>query len=163
METRRQKFVPDLETGILDPEPGVPWADQVAGKLMVQPEVYAPDGTKRLLDDFVPMEWLYITAGLEEQRWMDGLEDAWRSIGGCRIVILPSDGALPSKEASDAPSRPPSSIELFHETDGRFDDWCNRTGFYDLLVRPDRYVYATADPANLPATIRRMMKRLGSR
>ena len=27
METRRQKFAPDLKTGILDAEPGVPWAD----------------------------------------------------------------------------------------------------------------------------------------
>ena len=84
METRRQKFIPDLETGILDPEPGVPWADQVAGKLMIQPEVYAPDGSKRLLDDIVPMEWLYITAGLEEQRWMEGVEDVWQAIGGRR-------------------------------------------------------------------------------
>ena len=91
-ETRRQKFVPDLETGILHFEPGVPWEDQVAGKLMVQPEVYAPDGTKRLLDDLVPMEWLYVTAGMEAQAWMDGLEDVWRKIDGRRIVILPGDG-----------------------------------------------------------------------
>ena len=60
METRRQKFVPDLETGILHFEPGVPRAEQVAGTLMVQPEVYAPDGSKRLLDDIVPMEWVYM-------------------------------------------------------------------------------------------------------
>ncbi len=55
METRRQKFVPNLETGILHFEEGVPKEQQVAGTLVPQPEVYAPDGSKRLLDDLAPM------------------------------------------------------------------------------------------------------------
>ena len=77
METRRQKFVPDLETGILDPEPGVPWADQVAGKLMVQPEAYAPTAPNAC--STISCRW----SGCTSQRgWKssDGWTD-WRMLG----------------------------------------------------------------------------------
>ena len=157
METRRQKFIPDLETGILDPEPGVPWADQVAGKLMIQPEVYAPDGSKRLLDDLVPMEWLYVTAGMEEQGWMEGLEDLWRSIGGRRIVILPEEGMVPSGASSGSTT----GIEGIRETDGRFAHWCDSIGLNTFVVRPDRNVYAgVLGQADLAAKVRWLGERL---
>ena len=177
METRRQKFVPDLETGILDFEPGVPRAEQVAGTLMPQPEVYAPDGSKRLLDDLVPMEWLYVTAGFEEQGWMDGLENVWRSIGGRRIVILPDDGVgllpslspgpsgawsgTPSGESSGTPSRLPKDIKVFNETDHRFAHWCNYAGLAAVFIRPDRYVYAGASsPENFATKVTELRLKL---
>ena len=141
METRRQKFVPDLEAGILHFEAGAPREDQIAGALMPQPEVYAPDGSKRLLDDLVPMEWLYVTTGMEAQEWMEGMESFWNGIGGRRIVILPDSAQLPSNEAPDSCSTFPPGL-VRHETDGRFARWCNRVGLAAVLVRPDRYIYA---------------------
>ena len=121
METRRQKFVPDLETGILDFEPGVPREDQIAGKLMPQPEVYAPDGSKRLLDDLVPMEWLYVTDSLETQGWIEGLEEVWRKIGGLRIVILPNDGAVlwPGPQSTRAGAAPVVPSERLEAASGK--------------------------------------------
>ncbi|MCY3827589.1 MAG: bifunctional 3-(3-hydroxy-phenyl)propionate/3-hydroxycinnamic acid hydroxylase [Rhodospirillaceae bacterium] len=157
METRRQKFIPNLETGILHFEPGVPREEQVAGTLMSQPEVYAPDGTKRLLDDLVPMEWLYVTTGFEAQSWMEGMEHKWRSIGGRRVVILPSNGALPSNEVSDAPFNHPPDIQLFHDSDGRFARWCETTGLSAALVRPDRYILASI---NNSASLAKMTVKL---
>ena len=141
METRRQKFVPNLEAGLVHFEEGVPREDQVAGTLMPQPEVYAPDGTKRLLDDLVPMEWLYVTTGMEAQEWMEGMEDVWRRIGGRRIVILPNNARLPSNKARASCLTFPPDLVL-HETDGRLTRWCNRVGLAAVLVRPDRYIYA---------------------
>ena len=153
-ETRRQKFVPDLEAGILHFESGVPRDQQVAGALMPQPEVYAPDGAKRLLDDLVPMEWLYVTNSLEAQEWMEGLEDVWRRAGGQRIVILPGNGAAPAPRSGQTgapaafgerpavPSVVFSNVRVFRETDRRYARWCERTDFAAVLVRPDRYIYA---------------------
>ena len=152
---------------------------------MIQPEVYAPDGSKRLLDDIVPMEWLYITAGLEEQAWMEGVEDVWQAISGRRLVILPSDGAAPSpipssgrsgaknnipfggsgtasgticNETSCAPIGLRGEVQVFRETDGRFARWCNRTGLSAVLIRPDRYVYAgIRDRAELASSAERQL------
>ncbi len=147
METRRQKFIPDLEAGILHPEKGAPREDRIAGALMPQPEVYAPDGTKRLLDDLAPMEWLYVTTGFAAQDWMAGMAEAWRVIGGRRIVVLPGTGASPSA----APS--PGGILGLRETDGRFGSWCERERLAALFVRPDRYIYAAAREENDIAAI----------
>ena len=160
METRRQKFVPDLKTGILHFEPGVPREEQVAGTLMPQPEVYTPDGTKRLLDDLVPMEWLYVTAGFEEQRWMEGLEDAWRRIGGRRIVLLPGEAAAARSGLS---SGAPTNIQVFREIDSCFTRWCERTGLSPVLLRPDRYIYAGVNySADLAAKVKRLVKVVGT-
>ena len=124
---------------------------------MVQPEVHAPDGTKRLLDDLVPMEWLYITAGMEEQRWMEGLEDTWRRLEGRRLIILPGDGEGPLGVLSGFAKE----IQLFRETDGRFSCWCEITGLNTFLVRPDRYVFAgIRDQTDLLAKVRWIRERL---
>ena len=161
METRRQKFAPDLKTGILDAEPGVPRSEQVAGTLMVQPEVYAPDGTKRLLDDLVPMEWLYVTAGFEEQGWMEGMEETWRRIGGRRIVILPGGDRTKSEGMRSGPSATPAGVEFLHETGATFARWCSKTGLRAVLVRPDRYIYAAVnDRTDLAARMRSLGGRL---
>lgn len=169
METRRQKFVPNLETGILHFEEGVPRDQQIAGTLMPQPEVYAPDGTKRLLDDLVPMEWLYVTAGYEAQGWMEGMEDLWERIGGRRIVILPGNweettfdpissqsnaasnqtlrkssvpSNAPSGISSDASTRLPAAAQVIRETNRQFTHWCERIGSTAVMIRPDRYIFA---------------------
>lgn len=158
METRRQKFVPNLEAGILHFEPGVPREQQIAGTLMPQPEVYAPDGSKRLLDDLVPMEWLYVTAGMEAQGWMEWLENEWRSIGGSRVVILPEGtdrlsnivstqqsmetSHKHSTNASGLSLATPGNIQIFRETQNQFTRWCNNSGHSAMLIRPDRYTYA---------------------
>ena len=158
METRRQKFIPNLEAGLVHFEPGVPREQQVAGTLMPQPEVYAPDGSKRLLDDLVPMEWLYVTAGLEAQEWMEGMEDVWRRIGGRRVAILLGSAErslsivstqqrmeTSNKHATNASGI--SSVTLgniltFRETKYHFMHWCKKNGHSAMLIRPDRYIYA---------------------
>jgi len=87
----------------------------------------------------VPMEWLYVTTGMEEQSWMEGMEDVWRRIGGRRIVILSEEREQPGSVSYVSL---PNDIELFRETDGQFGLWGHRSGIDAILVRPDRYVYA---------------------
>ena len=133
----------------------MPRSEQVAGTLMVQPEVYAPDGTKRLLDDLVPMEWLYVTAGFEEQGWMEGMEETWRRIGGRRIVILPGGDRTMSEGMRSGPSATPAGVEFLHETGATFARWCSKTGLRAVLVRPDRYIYAAVnDRTDLAARLK---------
>ena len=128
---------------------------------MVQPEVYAPDGTKRLLDDLVPMEWLYVTAGFEEQGWMEGMEETWRRIGGRRIVILPGGDRTKSEGMRSGPSATPAGVEFLHETGATFARWCSKTGLRAVLVRPDRYIYAAVnDRTDLAARMRSLGGRL---
>ena len=129
---------------------------------MVQPEVHAPDGTKRLLDDLVPMEWLYVTNSLETQGWMEGLEEVWQGIGGRRLVIMHGDSPLPSSETSGLPAKSAAGIDTFQENDDKFAQWCAHAALNAVLVRPDRYVYGTArDSAELAAKIARLAIWLG--
>ena len=165
METRRQKFIPDLAGGLLDPapdtsadpDPGRARPAPVAGTLMVQPEILRPDGSARLMDDIVPMEFLYMTAGAAAQAWLDGLEDAWRAIAGRRLIIVPGDAGLPT----DLPARLPAGVELMRERGDTFARWCRRTGLGAVLVRPDRYVHAgVTGRGDLAARVKRLQRRL---
>ena len=176
METRRQKFIPDLETGILDPEPGVPWADQVAGKLMIQPEVYAPDGSKRLLDD-IGADGMALRDGGAGGAGLDGGTGecgAASAAGGssycptmgwaCCRAFRPGHRAwsgTPSGESSGTPSRLPKDIKVFNETDHRFAHWCNYAGLAAVFIRPDRYVYAGASsPENFATKVTELRLKL---
>ena len=169
METRRQKFVPNLETGLVHFEEGVPREQQVAGTLMPQPEVYAPDGSKRLLDDLVPMEWLYVTTGMEAQEWMEGLEEVWREMGARRIVIQ-SNAVLNVDKTSNgirltpihgqstsSMQKYPLGIEKIGKLDTRFVHWCEENSIGAFIVRPDRYIFSSTDNRH---TLLNMMKLL---
>ncbi|KAF1043360.1 bifunctional 3-(3-hydroxy-phenyl)propionate/3-hydroxycinnamic acid hydroxylase MhpA [Xylophilus sp.] len=145
-ETVRQKFIPGLETGLIDLDerqaPG-----RAAGALFVQPWVQLPgqDGYQRL-DDLTARKFLLISdspavlagSGDREQSF-------WQRIGGLRVLI----GAEGQVAGAD--------VLVLRERDGVFTDWLRQSGARAVVVRPDHYVYGAADT---PQQLRRLLDRL---
>jgi len=124
-ETIRQRFIPDLVDGVVDRDTGA-----AAGTLFVQPHVRA-GRAEMLLDDALGPNFLLATPSAEAQAWVapHSLE-LLRRMGAERIVIGPDAGE------GDAIHLP--------ERDGLFAAWMKRHDAAAVLVRPDRYAYATA-------------------
>jgi 3-(3-hydroxy-phenyl)propionate hydroxylase len=138
-ETVRQRFIPNLTTGVLDAA-----SPQVAGTLFVQPRLDAGD---RLLDDVVAPRFLLVTATAQAQAWLTPQAlDLWRRLGGERVVIgtqaRPTDGG----------------IHHLAEQGDLFAGWMTRHGAAAVVVRPDRYVYGIARDRD---ALNRMMETLG--
>ena len=128
-ETIRQRFIPNLTAGVLDPASG-----PVAGTLFVQPRVGA-SGEGALLDDVVAPCFLLATTGEAAQSWLSAASrDTWRRIGGERVIIS-------SDEATAASTG--GALRL-RERGLLFADWMARHGAAAVVARPDRYVYGVA-------------------
>jgi 3-(3-hydroxy-phenyl)propionate hydroxylase len=148
-ETVRQRFIPNLTTGVLDAA-----SPDVAGTLFVQPRVHADaqDGAQSgtgdpLLDDVVAPRFLLVTATAQAQAWLTPQAlDLWRRIGGERVVI----GGQAAAAAG--------GIHHLAERGDLFAGWMTRHGAAAVVVRPDRYVYGTARDRG---ALNRMVESLG--
>ena len=140
-ETVRQRVIPGLTGGVIDNGPA-------AGTLFVQPCI----GDNRLLDDALHDRFLIATMSEKAQGWLSPHAlDTWRRIGGERAVITRT-----RREADGA-----RDVLRFAETDGLFDAWMNRHGCAAVIVRPDRYVYGTAnDAAELNGLVFRLAEQI---
>ena len=140
-ETIRQRYVPDLTTGVLDPASGA-----IAGALFVQPRV-GETGEGTLLDDVVGPNFLLATTGEEAQGWLTPASlDAWDRLGGERIVI--GEGVTARDDG----------VRRLHERDHLFGDWMAQHGAAAVVARPDRYVYGVARDAE---ELNRMIEGIG--
>jgi len=140
-ETIRQRYIPNLVTGVLDAASGA-----TAGTLFVQPRVGA-EGEGALLDDVIAPRFLLATTGGGAQSWLTTpSRDVWRRLGGERAVIAP-DAAADGGE-----------VRHFAEHGTLFADWMARLGAAAVAVRPDRYVYGIARDAD---GLNRMIAGLG--
>ncbi|WP_338831013.1 bifunctional 3-(3-hydroxy-phenyl)propionate/3-hydroxycinnamic acid hydroxylase [Bradyrhizobium sp. 27S5] len=130
-ETIRQKFIPDLVSGLIARD-----AD-LAGRLFVQPHVRAPDGRTCRLDDLLKPEFAIVAMAAEPMAWLSETScAAWRHLAGERVVITASG------ESTDA-----NGILTVVERDGLFADWMRQHGAAAVIVRPDRYVFGAAGGA----------------
>ena len=147
-ETIRQKFIPDLASGL------IACGAKLAGGLFVQPQVRAADGGVRRLDDFLKPEFAVVTATQEAMSWMSEASLlCWQQLGGERVVIA---------GAGESSTR--GGISTFVETDGIFSNWIRASEVSAVIVRPDRYVYAGAGDADqLNILIARLMDALRGR
>jgi 3-(3-hydroxy-phenyl)propionate hydroxylase len=147
-ETIRQKFIPDLASGL------IACGAKLAGGLFVQPQVRAADGGVRRLDDFLKPEFAVVTATQEAMAWMSQASLlCWQQLGGERVVIA---------GAGESSTR--GGISTFVETDGIFFNWIRASEVSAVIVRPDRYVYAGAGDADqLNILIARLMDALRGR
>ncbi|HEY6994222.1 MAG TPA: bifunctional 3-(3-hydroxy-phenyl)propionate/3-hydroxycinnamic acid hydroxylase [Xanthobacteraceae bacterium] len=133
-ETIRQRYIPDLTSGIIDHRP----AAKAAGALFVQPQVRQPGGAA-LLDDVLPPRFLIVTATADIQARMSSSARAkWRRLQGERVVLRRAD--QPASPSGDG-------VRELIETNGLFADWASRQGCAAAVVRPDRYVFGLARDA----------------
>jgi 3-(3-hydroxy-phenyl)propionate hydroxylase len=142
-ETIRQRYVPNLTTGLIDTGPG-----GAAGTLFVQPRVGA-GGEGAMLDDVVAPRFLLATLTDEAQGWLSPLaRDVWRRLGGERVVIgRKGEGHMSA-----------DGVHRVAERDHLFADWMAGHGAAAVVVRPDRYVYGIARDQD---ELNRMIERLG--
>ena len=149
MVTTRQSFIPDLRGGVLAKDDET----ELAGKQMVQPRVSDGKGREALLDDFAPMQFLYLTDGTEAQGWLKGFEEKFAALGGARIAIV-ADGSL------EETGRP--TFATLRDTGDVFARWKEHTGCSAVLVRPDRYIYSGLENAtDLAAKLNELTVGLG--
>src|SRR6185436_11600086 len=134
VETIRQRFVPNLATGVIDSDPKA----RGAGSLFVQPRVRrVASGDALLLDDVLKFRFLIATTSTEAHTWLapESLE-MWRRLRGERIVI----GSMPGSASTDG-------ILYLTETDALFASWMSQHGSAAVVVRPDRYVFGMGNDA----------------
>jgi 3-(3-hydroxy-phenyl)propionate hydroxylase len=131
-ETIRQKFIPDLISGLIGPR------DKLGGRLFVQPRVRSAEGAVRRLDDLLKPEFAVVTATQEAMSWLSQTSLlGWRQLGGERIVIAGSgEGAMRD------------GVLIVVEVDGVFSSWIQKNQVRAVIVRPDRYVFAGASNAD---------------
>jgi 3-(3-hydroxy-phenyl)propionate hydroxylase len=134
METTRQKFIPDIKGNLLIQKSLKTKECRNGGTLFVQPRLRFPRGQEKLMDDVIPMSFLYISTGLNQQIWMDPYETFWRKLGGIRIIIM--------KDA-ERKETTPKDIVITKEVGKIFSDWSSKMSCEAVLVRPDRYVFST--------------------
>ncbi|SEB23641.1 bifunctional 3-(3-hydroxy-phenyl)propionate/3-hydroxycinnamic acid hydroxylase [Variovorax sp. YR216] len=144
-ESVRQKFIPNLETGLIARNDDGTRADG-AGELFVQPWVQQGEDVRRL-DDLLPPGFLFVTDDAETRAWFDaGSTDVWARIGGRDVVV-------------GAPSQPaPQGVLAVRERDGLFGRWLHALGARAVIVRPDHYVFGTASNA---AGLQALLAQLG--
>jgi 3-(3-hydroxy-phenyl)propionate hydroxylase len=129
-ETIRQRYVPNLTTGVLDTT-----SEGVAGTLFVQPRI-GTEGEGTLLDDMVGPNFLLATTGAEAQTWLSSSSiDVWRRLGGERIVL----GAQTEGDTG--------GVRHLSECGTMFADWMASLDVAAVVARPDRYVYGVARTA----------------
>jgi 3-(3-hydroxy-phenyl)propionate hydroxylase len=152
-ETIRQRFVPNLTTGIIDRDP----AARGAGILFVQPNIQRTrqdaNGDTVLLDDLLGFGFLIAADTAEPQTWLTPESRAlWRRLDGERIVIArPGETRRPGGLDDD-------DIQSLMETDGLFAAWMAQHECAAVVVRPDRYVFGMANDA---AQLNRLVAAVG--
>lgn len=130
-ETIRQRFIPDLTSGLIAPQA------KLAGALFVQPHVRTVDGTVRRLDDLLKPEFAIVAATPEPVGWLtESVFAEWQRIGGERVVVA----------TSGEPSRIPGVTSVV-EVDNLIGEWMAKNASAAVVVRPDRYVYGAAGNA----------------
>ncbi len=143
-ETIRQKFIPDLVSGLIAPD-----AD-LAGRLFVQPHVRAPDGRMCRLDELLKPEFAIVTLAAQQMAW---LSEASALAGSA----CPANASSSPRRVKAATRTASSSVV---ERDGLFADWMRQHGVAAAIVRPDRYVFGAARSAEqLNMLVERLIRR----
>jgi 3-(3-hydroxy-phenyl)propionate hydroxylase len=146
-ETVRQKFIPDLVSGLIAGEA------KLAGRLFVQPHVRAPDGRTVRLDDLLAPEFVVAATTSEAMDWLsDASRAVWQRLGGGQVIVTAS-----------GESGQRGGVLAVVEADGLFNDWMRRNAVAAVIVRPDRYVYGAAtNAAELNVLIEHLIQNLSA-
>jgi 3-(3-hydroxy-phenyl)propionate hydroxylase len=139
-QTIRQKFIPDLNSGLIASH------SKLSGALFVQPFVQKASGAQCRLDDLLRPGFLIATASPEALEWLsDESMELWRRIGGEFVIVA----THPVEECRGALT--------VREAENLFALWLETSGVAAVIVRPDRYVFGGAESA---ADLNNLVKEL---
>jgi 3-(3-hydroxy-phenyl)propionate hydroxylase len=147
--TVRQRFIPGLETGLIDcdangaPQPG-------AGDLLLQPWVRQGKGPWLRFDDVAGPRFLVVCSAREVFNELDeSTRASWLALRGGWVVLGQNDGHASAHSV------------LLEERDNWLSNWLNERGALALIARPDRYVYGVATNAEaLGRLIQDLVKKI---
>lgn len=133
--TVRQRFIPGLETGLIDcdaagqPTPG-------AGELLVQPQVRQAQGAWQRFDDALGPRIAVVAIDAAALQALGSDAASWlQHLDGCQVLVHPAGSTAPAAGAA---------VQTLEERDGLLADWLRERGAIALVARPDRYVYGVA-------------------
>ncbi|MCK9914379.1 bifunctional 3-(3-hydroxy-phenyl)propionate/3-hydroxycinnamic acid hydroxylase [Microbacteriaceae bacterium K1510] len=130
-ETIRQKFIPDLTSGLIAADA------PLAGSLFVQPRIVRPDGGVVRLDDVLPPGFVIVAASSAPLKWLaEQARRDWLEHGGAFVVV----GDKTPAEATDG-------VITLIEEGHLLADWLRSRDVDVVIVRPDRYVFGAASSA----------------
>ncbi len=124
------------------------------GRLFLQPSVEDDRGIRKL-DDAIGPRFALIGIEQDPDEILD--TDVRTALGevDCQTVFI-----RPSKSIRHRPGKKSSSL-VAEDVHGKFRDWrLKHPEWRFLLLRPDRYVAAVTDAANLNDTMRRFLKQI---
>lgn len=139
-ETVRQRFIPGLETGLIDRDAeGAP--ARGAGELFVQPHVRQGQEPWQRLDDVLGARWAVVGTGAAASSWAAdaAIAERLRALDGCCAVVHALGASAPAV---------PAGVPVWEERDGLLRDWLQARDGVALVARPDRYVYGVARSAD---------------
>jgi 3-(3-hydroxy-phenyl)propionate hydroxylase len=137
-ETVRQKFIPGLQNGLIDRD-AKSQARGGAGTLFLQPWVQTGSEPFRRFDDLVGSGFLLVTGSVEALAWLDVQSaEKWQRLQGSQVLVRSE--AHPSLDVLPA--------LVVTEREGVIKKWLDELDAAVVLVRPDRYVYGTANNAD---------------
>jgi 3-(3-hydroxy-phenyl)propionate hydroxylase len=147
-ETVRQRFIPGLETGLIDRgAQGTPSPD--AGDLFVQPHVRQGAAPWQRFDDVLGARWAVVALDAAALRGIDAtVSEHLRALDGTVALVHAAGTAAPAA---------PAGVPVWEERDGLLTDWLRSRGAVALVARPDRYVYGIARDAD---DLRRLVETL---
>ena len=129
-ETVRQKYIPDLKSGLIAKDA------PLTGALFVQPTIRQKPHRVVRLDELLAPSFALVSATPEPMTWMTpSSRQIWRRIGGEQIIIAAGDAGFGKHRVL--------------KEDGRlFSDWLLANGVAVVIARPDRYVFGAATNAD---------------
>lgn len=135
--TFRSTFLPALTAGLVTATPG-------AGQVSPQPVVDGPSGTM-LLDDAAGRGFRLLVDATATDADVAELRRLLTPLDGRVVMVLP-----PTAETSTHSS-------TFRDVEGVLTGWLTELGAHAVAVRPDHYVYGTAED---PASTRGLVEQL---
>ena len=165
-ETVRQKFIPNLESGLIARD-GDGSKARGAGELFVQPWIVTREGERRM-DDLLPPDWALVTDTPEVWSWLSAQDAKDLARWNARRAVVQAHradfaGSIVSGAVSDFSQQAHSGVHVLQDRDGLFARFLDELGARVVLVRPDRYVYgAAANAAELSALLAGLRKALAS-
>jgi len=141
--------------------------DDVIGRMFMQPIVETADRRVVKLDDATGPWFAVLGLHVDPASALDSSSVAWwRSIGARFVqIVAPRSGLLPSEQDTGAASGEigPDATVVLEDIDGAFRDWLlAHPGAEIVVVRPDRYVAAVTDRAQLGAITSKMRHLLNA-
>jgi 3-(3-hydroxy-phenyl)propionate hydroxylase len=133
--------------GVVDADGG-----PMVGRMLIQPDVEDASGARRKLDDVLGPWFALLGWQTDPQAALSADERAfWRDLGARFVRIdRARSGAGPGQGASAA-----EGTVCVEDIDNHFADWIAAHPGRLIVLRPDRYIAAHCDAAQLPGVTRR--------